>query len=129
VAASEHVLGEVLLAKGEPAAAESVLTGAVNRWKRTKAPAWRVARSESALGEAVYRQGRAAEAERYLTESYKVLVADDTADREARVKAQERITRFYTDRGERRKLEELMLATRGPATAPRDHKTTSAKAN
>jgi tetratricopeptide (TPR) repeat protein len=124
VAASEHVLGEVLLAKGEPAAAESVLFGAVNRWRRTKAPAWRIARSESALGEAIYRQGRAAEAERYLTQSYKVLAADDNADREARISAQERVTRFYTDRGERRKLEDLMLATSGVPHARGDSKTT-----
>jgi hypothetical protein len=130
VAASEHVLGEVLLAKGELAAAESTLQAAVNRWKRTKAPAWRIARSESALGEAVYRQGRAPEAERYLTSSYKVLAADDKADKEARIKAQERITRFYTDRGERAKLQELMLATSGGTpTVSGDHKTSSAKAD
>jgi tetratricopeptide (TPR) repeat protein len=130
VAASEHVLGEVLLAKGDPAAAEAVLTAAMNRWSRTKASPWRIARSESALGEAVYRQqGRAAEAERYLTESYKVLAADEKADREARVKAQERITRFYTDRGERRKLEELMLATSDVPKAPPDHNTSSANSN
>lgn len=129
VAASEHVLGEVLLARGEPGAAEAVLTAAMNRWSRTKAPAWRIARSESALGEAVYRQGRAADAERYLSESYRVLASDDKADREARVKAQERITRFYTDRGERRKLEELMLATSDTPKEPRDHKTSSASTN
>jgi tetratricopeptide (TPR) repeat protein len=129
VAASEHVLGEVLLAKGELGAAESTLTAAVNRWQRTKAPAWRIARSESALGEAIYRQGRAAEAERYLTASYKVLAADGKADREARIKAQERVTRFFTDRGERRKLEDLMLATSGIPPVPDDHKASSAKAN
>ncbi|HKS55769.1 MAG TPA: tetratricopeptide repeat protein [Steroidobacteraceae bacterium] len=128
VAASEHVLGEVLLAKGELAAAESTLTGAVNRWKRTKAPAWRIARSESALGEAIYRQGRAAEAERYLVGSYRVLAAETKADREARVKAQDRITRFYTDRGERSKLEAL-LATGDPPKAQDDHKTSSASSS
>jgi len=83
----------------------------MNRWRRTNAASWRVARSESALGEAIYRQGRAAEAERYLAESYTLLAADEKADRETRIKARERITRFYTDRGERRKLEALILAT------------------
>jgi tetratricopeptide (TPR) repeat protein len=129
VAASEHVLGEVLLATGQLRDAEAVLTAAMNRWKRTKAAAWRVARSESALGEAVYRQGRVAEAERYLAESYKVLAADDKAERESRVKAQERITRFYADRGERRKLEDLMLATSDGHKVLGDRKTSSASAN
>ena len=100
-----------------------MLTAAMHRWKRTNAASWRIARSESALGEAVYRQGRAAEAERYLVESYKVLVNDEKADRESRIKAQERITRFYTDRGERSKLEDLMLAT-SQAPSARGDKTT-----
>jgi hypothetical protein len=88
-----------------------MLTAAMNRWKRTDAPAWRSARSASALGEVLYREGRADEAERYLRDSYRTLVADEGADREARTQARERITRFYTDRGQRDKLDELMLAT------------------
>jgi serine/threonine protein kinase/TolA-binding protein len=113
VAASEHILGEVLLDTKQWAAAESVLIGALNRWKRTNAGQWRVARTESALGEAIYRQGRAAEAERYLTEGYQILASGQNSDHEARAKAQARITRFYMDRGEREKLQELMLATTG----------------
>jgi tetratricopeptide (TPR) repeat protein len=124
VAASEHVLGEVLLETGRYHDAEASLIAAMNRWRRTNAAGWRVARSESALGEAVYRQGRAAEAERYLVDSYRVLATNDSADRETRIKAQERITRFYKDRGERRKLEELMLAT-SAAPKNRDDATTS----
>lgn len=124
VAAAEHVLGEVLLETGKLRDSESVLTAAMNRWRRTNAGGWRVARSESALGEAIYRQGRAAEAEHHLVESYRVLAADDTVDRETRIKAQDRITRFYADRGERRKLEELMLAT-SQAPKPRDDGKTS----
>ena len=117
VAASEHILGEVLLETKQYARAESVLMGAMNRWKRTNAGKWRVARTESALGEAIYHQGRAAEAEHYLAESYQILATEESGDREARIKAQERITRFYVDRGERQKLEKLMLATtRGPRT-------------
>jgi eukaryotic-like serine/threonine-protein kinase len=111
VAAAEHWLGEVLLATGRLRDAEASLVAATNRWKRTNAGAWRIARSQSALGEAIYRQGRAAKAERYLVDSFRVLVADESADREARIRAQQRITRFYTDRGERSKLEELLLVT------------------
>jgi serine/threonine protein kinase len=117
VAASEHILGEVLLETKQYARAESVLIGALNRWKRTNAGNWRVARTESALGDAIYHQGRAAEAEHYLTESYQILASEENGDRDARVKAQQRITRFYVDRGERDKLARLMLATtRGPKT-------------
>jgi serine/threonine protein kinase/TolA-binding protein len=114
VAASEHILGEVLLETKQFARAESVLISAMNRLKRTNAGKWRVARTESALGEAIYRQGRAAEAERYLAEGYQILASEEHADRDARIKAQDRITRFYTDRGERQKLEALMLATSNP---------------
>jgi hypothetical protein len=111
MAASEHVLGEVLLETGRLQDSEAVLTSAVNRWKRTGAPRWRVARSESALGEVLYRQGRAAEAERYLVASYQALTTDEKADADARSKARERVAGFYTDRGERGKLEILMSAT------------------
>lgn len=118
VAASEYVLGEVLLETNQLKDAEAVLVASMNRWKRTKAAAWRSARSESALGEALHRQGRSDEAERHLSESYRVLVADERADREARVKALERVTRFYTSRGQRQKLEDLMLATSGDTGVP-----------
>ncbi len=124
VAAAEHGLGEVLLAMGRLRDAEATLLAATSRWRRTNAGAWRIARSQSALGEALYRQGRATEAERYLVDSYRVLVADETADRDARIKAQERITRFYTDRGERAKLEDLILATSASPEARGDGKTT-----
>ena len=117
VAASEHVLGEVLLATGRLRDAEAMLTAAVNRWKRTDASPWRVARSESALGEALYRQGRAAEAERYLVASYQALTTDEKADADARSKARERVARFYTDRGERRKLATLVSATAAEQSA------------
>jgi eukaryotic-like serine/threonine-protein kinase len=118
VASAEHVLGEVLLDEDKLDQAEVTLTAAMNRWKRTPAPAWRAARSESALGETLRRLGKTAEAERHLTESYLVLAGDEHADRDAKVKAQQRITRFYTDRGQREKLKELMLATSGDLKAP-----------
>ena len=113
VASAEHVLGEALLETHQLEQAEAVLTAAVNRWKRNDVPAWRVARSESALGEVLYRLGRSADAERYLSRSYTILAADEKADPEARRKAQQRISQFYIDRGQRQKLDELMLATRG----------------
>jgi eukaryotic-like serine/threonine-protein kinase len=123
VAASEYVLGEVYLQTNRLTEAEAVLTASMNRWKRTDAPAWRSARSGSALGEALYRQGRSREAERYLRDSFQVLAADATADRDARVKAQERVSRYYLDRGQRDKLEQLML------TATRDAKAAAQQAN
>ncbi|RPH48762.1 MAG: tetratricopeptide repeat protein, partial [Lysobacterales bacterium] len=118
VASSEHLLGEVLLATNRMTDAEAVLTAAMNRWKRTNAPAWRSARSASALGEVLYRQGRSIEAERYLVESYRTLVTEQGADRESRVKARERITNFYTDRGQRQKLEELLAISRDTIAPP-----------
>jgi tetratricopeptide (TPR) repeat protein len=123
VAASEYVLGQIYLRTNRLSEAEAVLTASMNRWKRTDAQAWRSARSASALGEALYRQGRSREAERYLRESFQVLAADPTADRETRVKAQERVTRYYLDHGQRDKLEQLMLA------ATRDAKTAAPRAN
>jgi eukaryotic-like serine/threonine-protein kinase len=111
VASAEHLLGEVLLQTSRPVDAEAMFTAAMNRWKRTSAPGWRSARAASGLGEALYRQGRAREAERYLVESYRALAGDEHADREGRTQARERVARFYTDRGQRDKLEALMLTT------------------
>jgi eukaryotic-like serine/threonine-protein kinase len=109
VAASEHVLGEIYLESGRYSAAEATLTAAMNRWKRTKSAEWRAARSQSALGEVLFRTGRAQEAERNLRDSYAVLAADMSAERDARIKAQQRMERFYTVRGEKNKLKDLML--------------------
>ena len=84
VASAEHYLGEALLAQRKLDDAEQVLTVAMERWKRTDAPAWRSARSASALGEVLHRLGRSHDAERYLAESYRVLVAEPAADQDAR---------------------------------------------
>lgn len=115
VCSAEHLLGEVLLETHRLPDAEAMLTAAMNRWKRTDAPAWRSARSASALGEVLYRQGRMREAETYLTRSYTELAADDSADRDVRIKARQRVERFYINNGQREKLNELMLATSGAA--------------
>jgi tetratricopeptide (TPR) repeat protein len=120
VASSEHLLGELTLATGRLSEAEPLLTAAMNRWRRTNAAAWRSARSASALGEVLYLSGRANEAERYLTQSYRVLAADEGADRDARIKARERVKRFYTDRGQKEKLEELMLGANQPTAVAKD---------
>lgn len=111
IASAEYVLGEVLLATRQLPDAEAMLTASMNRWKRADAPAWRAARSASALGEALYLEGHIRDAEKYLVQSYETLSKDTGADATTRQKARERITRFYTDRGERHKLDELMLAT------------------
>jgi tetratricopeptide (TPR) repeat protein len=115
VCSTEHLLGEVLLETNRLNDAEAMLTAAMNRWKRTDAAAWRSARSASALGEVLYRQGRMREAEAYLTRSYRELAADDSADRDVRIKARQRVERFYINSGQREKLNELMLATSGAA--------------
>jgi eukaryotic-like serine/threonine-protein kinase len=110
VASSEYLLGEVLLATNRLHDAEAVLTASRNRWLRSDAPEWRAARSASALGEVLYREGRAAEAEKYLLEGYRGLMAASAADQDTKVQARERMARFYTDRGERHKLDELNFA-------------------
>ncbi len=120
VAASEYLLGEVLLATRRLPDAEAMLTASMNRWKRTDAPAWRSARSASALGETLYREGHIAEAEKYLVQSFRDLSADAGADTETRQKARERVARFYTDRGQRQKFDELMFATNQHTIAPRN---------
>jgi TolA-binding protein len=116
VASAEYFLGEVLLATKRLTDAEAAFTTSMNRWKRTDSSAWRSARSASALGETLYKQGRTLEAEHYLAEACVTISKDSGADENTKLKARERIERFYTDRGERRKLEQLLLTTR--ATAP-----------
>jgi serine/threonine protein kinase len=118
IAWSEHILGEVLLATNRLPDAEATLTASMNRWKRVNSTEWRSARSASALGEALYRQGRVKAAEPYLVDSYRVLSADKSSDRDAVAKARERVVRFYTDRGQPDKLE-AALAASSPASTPR----------
>jgi tetratricopeptide (TPR) repeat protein len=111
VASSEYLLGEVLLAQNHLAEAETLLLTSRNRWEKSGAPEWRAARSASALGETLYREGRVAEAEKYLLEGYRGLNESSGADGETKAKARERIARFYTDRGQRHKLDEISFAT------------------
>jgi eukaryotic-like serine/threonine-protein kinase len=112
VASAEYFLGEVLLLTDRLPEAEETFTASMDRWHRTNSSAWRVARSASALGEVEFRQGKFADAERHLLESYKVLVAAKGADRDTIAKARERITRFYTERGQLEKLNALLASTR-----------------
>lgn len=109
VASAEHYLGEALLAQSKFHDAEVVLTAASERWKRTGAPAWRVARSENALGEALSGLGRNDEAEQYLVESYRELNSDPGADRDTKRVARERVSKFYTALGQKQKLNSLLL--------------------
>jgi serine/threonine protein kinase len=94
IASAEYFLGEILLSTQRLSEAEAVLAASMNRWKRAGAPPWRAARSASALGEALYRQGRTHEAEKYLSESFRELAADTTADAPAKEKARERFERY-----------------------------------
>jgi eukaryotic-like serine/threonine-protein kinase len=109
VASTEHYLGEALLAQKKFGDAEKVLTAAMERWKRTDAPAWRSARSANALGAVLHQLGRSEDAERYLVDSYRELMAAPAADQDTKLVARERITRFYTDKGQLRKLDALLL--------------------
>jgi non-specific serine/threonine protein kinase/serine/threonine-protein kinase len=111
VCSAEHLLGEVLLATGRLSDAEAMLTAAMNRWKRTDAPAWRAARSANALGEVLFKEGRLREAETYLTRSYAELAADTGVSREIRTEARQRVEQFYVSTGQSDKLNELMMAT------------------
>ncbi|HEY4365606.1 MAG TPA: tetratricopeptide repeat protein [Steroidobacteraceae bacterium] len=126
-ASAEHYLGETLLAIGKLKEAETVLTTAMNRWTRTGASAWRSARSASALGEVLYREGRIEEAESYLSQSYRELSADPGADGDSKRIARERVEKFYTERGQRPKLDALMLEVeRASAAATVDPNATAA---
>lgn len=108
VASAEHYLGETLMGAGKLSDAEATLTEAMNRWKRTDAPSWRAARSASALGEVLYKEGRIQDAEQYLVAGFRELSADPHADQDAKKKARERVARFYVDRGQRQKFDELL---------------------
>lgn len=108
IASAEHYLGEAMLANGKLAEAAATLTAAMDRWKRADAGAWRSARSESALGEVLYRQGRKREAEIHLVSSFRILSADRGVEKDALLKARERVARFYSDVGQRQKYEELL---------------------
>ena len=112
IASAEHYLGEALMESGKLAEAEGVLTAAMNRWQRTGAAAWRSARSANALGEVLHRLGRDQEAEGYLVRSYRELVSDPAAEADSQRIARERITKFYTDIGQRQKLDALLRETR-----------------
>jgi serine/threonine protein kinase/tetratricopeptide (TPR) repeat protein len=110
VAMTEYLLGEVLISTGRLTDAESMLEASMNRWKRTGAPLWRAARSEAALGEAIFKQhaGRTEEAESHLVNGYRVVAREPGSDAESKRRAQERVVRFYTDTGQRTKLDALL---------------------
>ena len=108
VASAEHYLGEVLAATGKLADAEAHFMAAANRWERTGAPEWRVARSTSALGEVLHKEGKNREAERKLVDSYRVLASADGVDSATRELARSRVVRFYVDTMQREKLDALM---------------------
>ncbi len=119
VASAEHYLGESLLAQRRFREAEVVLLVATERWKRTGAPAWRSARSANALGEALHGLGRDDEAEQYLVHSYRELNADPGADNDSKRLARERVTKFYTELGQREKLNALVSKAGGGGPAAR----------
>jgi eukaryotic-like serine/threonine-protein kinase len=94
IASAEHLLGEVYLATARPAEAEAVLRASMERWHRSGALEWRVARSTSALGEALYRLGRTTEGLKYMTESAAELSGDPKAEKPAAHEARARVARY-----------------------------------
>jgi serine/threonine protein kinase len=117
VASAEYFLGEILLRRGRLSDAEVTLRASMDRWKRTEAPVWRVFRSQSALGEVLCREGKYEDAERYLLESYRALATDRKADQDARIRARERVVRFYQERGEPQKFQALIRTLTARANA------------
>ena len=111
VASAEYYLGEALLGERRFAEASEVLDASMRRWKRADAPPSRIARSQSALGEAQYREGRIEEAEGNLATGYRLLTADPAEDPLTVARARERLTRFYSERGQGGKLDALLKAT------------------
>jgi tetratricopeptide (TPR) repeat protein len=112
VASAEYYLGEALLGQKRFAEAATVLDASMQRWRRAGAPESRVARSESALGEALYRQGKVVEAEQDLAHGFSVLSQDQSEDTETVLHARERLVRFYSERGQRDKLDALLRSTK-----------------
>jgi serine/threonine protein kinase/TolA-binding protein len=108
IAAAEHVLGEILTAQGRYKEAEETLLAARDRWQRAAAPPWRIARTVSALGETVYRQHRLEEAEQLLIEGYRGVVSDVSATPDSRLRARERLEKFYRETGRPEKLRQVL---------------------
>lgn len=121
IASAEHYLGEALLGQRKYNDAGPILIAAMERWKRSDAPAWRSARSASALGEVLYKQGRKREAEAYLADSFHHLSVDEGADEDSKRAARERLTRFYKELGQPQKLDALLkegIQSRIPEAKP-----------
>jgi eukaryotic-like serine/threonine-protein kinase len=110
-AAAEYFLGVTLLAMHRPNVAEAYFLAAMNRTQRAGEPEWRVARAASGLGAALYAQGRAREAESYLVSSYRTVSISQHADPGTQEVVRDRLVRFYTERGQRDKLQAV---TNGP---------------
>jgi serine/threonine-protein kinase len=92
IASSEHLLGEILLARQDPVHAIEPLRHSIAISSQTKdAPQWRAARSQSTLGAALAQLGQYEEAEQLLIDSHRVLFrelgADDPLTRTARQRA------------------------------------------
>jgi tetratricopeptide (TPR) repeat protein len=111
VASAEYYLGEALLGQKRFAEAANVLEASMQRWRRADAPESRAARSQSALGEALYREGKVAEAERDLVYGFRVLSQDPSEDADTVQHARDRLVRFYSERGQRDKLDALLRST------------------
>jgi len=120
VASSEYWLAETLLAQGQVDKATRQFNIAIERFKRIKAAAWRIARAENSLGQALFVLGRYDEAQRLLESTFQSLYADQNRlDGEERPIARARLENFYVARGEHAKLAALRASFDKPKAAPK----------
>jgi eukaryotic-like serine/threonine-protein kinase len=110
-AAAEYHLGVTLLATRRLKDAEAYFRAAMSRAESDGEAEWRVARAASGLGATLYAQGRAREAESYLVNSFRVVSSNENADVRTQEIVRDRLVRFYTERGQRDKLQALTSNT------------------
>jgi serine/threonine protein kinase/Flp pilus assembly protein TadD len=100
VASSEHLLGEILLARGDAQGAIGPLRHAIAvNTTAYGATSWRTARSQSTLGAALARAGEFDEAEDLLVGSHRILLKELGAEDPLTRAAHERVVDFLGARG------------------------------
>ncbi len=100
IASSEHLLGEILLARGDPQGAIAPLRHAIAVCTQANgAGSWRTARSQSTLGAALARLGEFDEAEQLLVNSHRILLAELGAGHALTLTARQRTLDFLRVQG------------------------------
>lgn len=112
IASSQHLLGEVLLARRDFPGAEGALKTAIDINSRaTGAANWRTARSESTLGAVLAALGRHSEAEQLLLGSYRTLLKEKGEHDELTILARQRVLAFLRSQGREREASRLLART------------------